>query len=105
MLPAWCDTMASFDYHAQDRLDTAAIARGRGIDVLHDPVYNKGTGHSLEERERLGLRGLLPYGVSSMEQQIKRSMERYWHGDDYLTHEEENQGGITHAWVTLVPTE
>lgn len=47
MLPACCDTMASFDYHAQDRLDTAAIARGRGIDVLHDPVYNKGTGHSL----------------------------------------------------------
>jgi malate dehydrogenase (decarboxylating) len=83
-------------YEPQDRLDTAAIARGRGYDVLHDPVYNKGTGHSLEERERLGLRGLLPIGVSTMDQQVKRSMERYWHGDDYLTVEEETLGGITH---------
>jgi malate dehydrogenase (decarboxylating) len=39
---------------------------------------------------------LLPIGVLTMEQQVKRSMERYWRGDDYLTVEEETQGGITH---------
>ncbi|KAG7671676.1 hypothetical protein Ndes2526B_g07436 [Nannochloris sp. 'desiccata'] len=89
-------SLPSFDYQPQDRLDTTAIARGRGLDVLHDPVYNKGTGHPHEERERLGLRGLLPIGVLTMEQQVQRSMERYWHGDDYLSVEEESQGGITH---------
>lgn len=33
-------------------------------------VFNKGTAHPLVERERLGLRGLLPPRVLTMEQQV-----------------------------------
>ena len=32
----------------------------RGIEVLHNPVYNKGTSFTASERERLGVRGLVP---------------------------------------------
>ena len=85
----------SFDYHPTDWLDVARV-RGTGLDVLHDPVFNKGTGHDLEERERLGLRGLLPACVLTMEQQIERCMERYSYGHDYISHEEELSGGIRH---------
>jgi malate dehydrogenase (oxaloacetate-decarboxylating)(NADP+) len=32
----------------------------RGADLLHDPLLNKGTVFTDPERDRLGLRGLLP---------------------------------------------
>ena len=51
-----------------------SVARSRGVDVLHDPVSNKGTAHPLVERERLGLRGLLPPRVLTMEQQVGECM-------------------------------
>ncbi len=66
----------SYQYHRNDVSDCAK-SRSRGLDVLHDPVFNKGTGHSLVERERLGLRGLLPPRVLTMKEQIERNMERY----------------------------
>ena len=31
-----------------------------GIHLLQNPVWNKGTGFSKEEREQLNIRGLLP---------------------------------------------
>ena len=37
-------------------------------------VFNKGTAHPLVERERLGLRGLLPPRVLTMEQQVTVSL-------------------------------
>ncbi len=43
-----------------------------GIDLLHDPALNKGTAFTLEERDRLGLAGLLPPRVSTPEQQARR---------------------------------
>ena len=36
------------------------LVRKTGSDIIHDPQYNKGTGYTLSERERLKLRGLLP---------------------------------------------
>lgn len=45
-----------------------------GIDILHDPLWNKGMAFSTSERERLGLRGLLPPSVRTLEQQVKRCM-------------------------------
>ncbi len=41
----------------------------RGHDVLHDPLLNQSTGFTRDERVRLGLRGLLPHRVSTLEEQ------------------------------------
>src|SRR3990172_1023658 len=47
----------------------------RGVDLLHDPVLNKGTAFTEAERDRLGLRGLLPARVSTQEGQVARGLE------------------------------
>ena len=39
-----------------------ARVRKRGRDVLRDPLINKGSAFSLEERAALGIDGLLPTG-------------------------------------------
>ncbi len=44
----------------------------RGADLLHDPMLNKGTAFTEAERDALGLRGLLPPHVATLEQQIVR---------------------------------
>jgi malate dehydrogenase (oxaloacetate-decarboxylating)(NADP+) len=48
-----------------------------GADLLHNPALNKGTAFSEEERESLGLRGLLPPYVSTQEEQVLRIMENF----------------------------
>ena len=49
----------------------------RGVELLHDPLLNKGTAFTDEEREKLGLRGLLPPRPATMEEQIERIMLNY----------------------------
>jgi malate dehydrogenase (oxaloacetate-decarboxylating) len=49
----------------------------RGRSVLRDPHLNRGTAFTREERIALGLEGLLPAGVSSLEEQARRSYEQY----------------------------
>jgi len=44
----------------------------RGIELLHHPLYNKGTSFTREERRTFGLEGLLPDAVGTMEQQVRR---------------------------------
>jgi len=44
----------------------------RGIDVLNNPVLNKGTAFNEQEREKLGLVGLLPASIESIDQQAER---------------------------------
>ncbi|XP_074591960.1 NAD-dependent malic enzyme 59 kDa isoform, mitochondrial [Curcuma longa] len=53
------------------------IVSKRGTDILHDPWFNKDTAFPLTERDRLGLRGLLPPRVISFEQQHQRFMDSY----------------------------
>ncbi|KAM3366112.1 hypothetical protein ACQJBY_009363 [Aegilops geniculata] len=50
------------------------VLHKRGPDILHDPWFNRGTAFSMTERDRLGLRGLLPPSVVSSQQQIDRFM-------------------------------
>jgi len=44
----------------------------RGNAVLASPILNRGTAFTLAEREQLGLTGLLPDGVSTIEGQLQR---------------------------------
>jgi malate dehydrogenase (oxaloacetate-decarboxylating) len=56
---------------------TATSSFPRGRDLLRDPRYNRGTAFTAEERSALGLQGLLPAAVQSLEEQAKRSYEQY----------------------------
>merc|ERR1719281_2375304 len=47
----------------------------KGLSLLNDAMFNKGTAFSDSERERLGLRGLLPPRVQSVEDQFRRMMK------------------------------
>ena len=44
----------------------------RGRAVLEEPLLNKGSAFTPEERDSLGLRGLLPFRTSAMEQHLQR---------------------------------
>ncbi len=44
----------------------------RGLALLRDPMLNKGTAFTEQERDALGLRGFLPAGVLSMQAQVER---------------------------------
>ena len=44
----------------------------RGVKILHDPIRNKGTAFTEDEREKLNLRGLLPPRVHTMAEQELR---------------------------------
>jgi malate dehydrogenase (oxaloacetate-decarboxylating)(NADP+) len=44
----------------------------RGLALLRDPLLNRGTGFTEQERDELGLRGFLPAGVLSMQAQVER---------------------------------
>ena len=46
----------------------------KGIDILHDPLWNKGMAMDYPERDRLNLRGLLPPRVKDLEMQLARVM-------------------------------
>lgn len=49
----------------------------RGADLLHDPSLNKGTAFTDAERDRLGLRGLVPPRVFSQDQQLTRVLDSF----------------------------
>ena len=51
--------------------------RGRGL--LEEPLLNKGTAFTPEERDALGLRGLLPAHTSTMDEQLAR-VRTQWDG-------------------------
>ena len=53
----------------------AATLQESGVHLLRDPALNKGTAFSDEERDALGLRGLLPPHVCSPEEQLARVLE------------------------------
>ena len=54
---------------------TTQCNKARGVQVLRNPWTNRGAAFTDEERDRLGLRGLLPPAVSTLKDQAKRLKE------------------------------
>ena len=46
-----------------------------GIELLHDPSRNQGTAFTEEERDKLGIRGLLPPKVFTQAEQVQKVLE------------------------------
>lgn len=61
--------------HTADGVTARIHARGSA--VLAAPTINRGTAFTLAERETLGLTGLLPTGVSTLEGQLRRVWAQY----------------------------
>ena len=56
----------------------------RGRQIFGNPRLNKGTGFPAEEREALGLVGLMPYRVLTLDQQAERAYNQYLSEPDNL---------------------
>jgi len=56
----------------------------RGARLLQEPMFNKGTAFTAEERKAFSLEGLLPDGVSTMEEQEQRAYDNIARKDDPL---------------------
>jgi malate dehydrogenase (oxaloacetate-decarboxylating) len=65
-----------YQFRTVDGAETVQIAV-RGRQVLARPMLNRGPAFTLEEREALGLRGLLPPAVNSLTEQVKRSYSQF----------------------------
>ena len=67
-------------------VQTSPVSSGfpHGLALLRDPLLNKGTAFSEQERDALGLRGLLPANLLTLEQQALRVMENLRHLPDDL---------------------
>ena len=57
----------------------------RGLSVLNSPLLNKGTAFTAEERQALGLRGLLPPDITTLETQVRRAYIQYERLPDALS--------------------
>lgn len=53
------------------------VVQKSGIGLIHDPLYNKGTAWPKQERDRLGLRGLVPPAYLDLNLQIARITRRF----------------------------
>ncbi|MFI5143847.1 MAG: oxaloacetate-decarboxylating malate dehydrogenase, partial [Thermoanaerobaculales bacterium] len=56
----------------------------RGQQLIADPLLNKGSQFTIEERASLELSGLLPPGVSNIEEQVSRALDSYRRKPDDL---------------------
>jgi malate dehydrogenase (oxaloacetate-decarboxylating) len=59
--------------------------KARGLAVLNSPLLNKGTAFTAEERRTLGLTGLLPPDISTLEDQVKCAYVQYERLPDALS--------------------
>ena len=64
--------------------NSAALDFPRGVALLRDPLLNKGTAFSEQERDTLGLRGLLPAHIFSLQEQAARVLTNLRHLPDDL---------------------
>jgi malate dehydrogenase (oxaloacetate-decarboxylating) len=59
--------------------------RERGISILHSPFTNRGSAFTRDERDALGLTGLVPPEVTTLDQQSKRVYAQYLRKPDDLS--------------------
>ncbi|MEN1935235.1 oxaloacetate-decarboxylating malate dehydrogenase [Paenibacillus sp. 102] len=67
------DGMSKFTVSSDGTLETTL----RGVEVLATPLLNKGVAFTKEEREELGLTGLLPPAVLTLDEQARRAYEQF----------------------------
>ncbi|MFC8770471.1 oxaloacetate-decarboxylating malate dehydrogenase [Bacillus cereus] len=72
--------MSKFTVASNGSLETTL----RGVEVLSTPLLNKGVAFTQEEREELGLKGLLPPAVLTLEEQSRRAYEQFCSQPDDL---------------------
>lgn len=65
-------------------MNIANNSNKHGIDLLHDPSLNKTTAYTEEERQALGLVGLVPDVTDSEDLQLRRVMQQLGHKDTDL---------------------
>jgi malic enzyme len=58
------------------RVGDVVVARKRSVDLLNDPLYNKGSAFPPSERDRLGIRGMVPPRVQPKGQEIEIQASR-----------------------------
>jgi malate dehydrogenase (oxaloacetate-decarboxylating)(NADP+) len=62
---------------ASKRQPQPSAVHPRGSALLQEPLLNKGTAFTVAEREAMGLRGLLPPHVHTLDEQVSRVMDNY----------------------------
>ncbi|MBE5105198.1 oxaloacetate-decarboxylating malate dehydrogenase [Bacillus thuringiensis] len=72
--------MSKFTVASNGSLETTL----RGAEVLSTPLLNKGVAFTQKEREELGLKGLLPPAVLTLEEQARRAYEQFCSQPDDL---------------------
>ncbi|WP_433216913.1 NAD-dependent malic enzyme [Microtetraspora malaysiensis] len=60
-----------------EETDEGYRTSARGLEVLREPLLNKGTAFTTEERDELHLHGLLPTAVETLDQQARRVYAQY----------------------------
>jgi malate dehydrogenase (oxaloacetate-decarboxylating) len=65
--------------------DTGHKTKRRGMAVLTTPLLNKGTAFTAQERRELGLTGMLPPAISTLEAQVKSAYAQYQRLTDALS--------------------
>eukprot|EP00871_Galdieria_phlegrea_P004673 jgi/Galph1/5206/GphlegSOOS_G3809.1 len=64
-------------YNVEEKPKPAVYrTKHRGMEVIQDPFTNRGAAFTWDERERLGIRGLVPPKVQSFEIQAERVLKR-----------------------------
>jgi malate dehydrogenase (oxaloacetate-decarboxylating)(NADP+) len=76
---------AAIKRHHIDSIDDPVLpVRKRGKELLCDPMLNKGSGFPDSERDALGIRGLVPPQLVSIDDQVARVMENFHRQDNDL---------------------